>query len=427
MTDFAVTGARVRGFDGLQDIVVSKKTISEISPARKNSTTALKCIDAEGGWVYPSFVNCHTHLDKALMTWAANDKSQYVGGKEIGSMAVVKQGLTPANVVERGSKVIEAALSTGTTFIRTHVDIDPIVQLKGMEGVLRLKERYADYLQIQIAAFAQEGFEYDPKMKDLMRESVRMGAEVVGGKPTSDADWKKHIDILFDIAKEFNCEVDVHVDTNIEKDYQKDVSVHADGRRYPNELEGVYLAEKTIDLGMQGHVIASHLCALDCLEPALRDNVIELLAKAEIGVITMPSVCLYIVARGDTHKVRRGCAPARELLKGGVCTAYATDNLGDAFNLYSNPNMLVNGWLASMMYRMKTVDDIQTVMDMGTLKPAKLMKLKNYGLRPGCDASFMVFQGTDFYDVFVNNRAPKLVFHSGRLTVTNTSESRIVH
>jgi len=426
MTGLAVTSARVRGFDGLQDVIIRDRKIADISSAGKNSTSAVQQIDAEGGWVYPSFVNCHTHLDKALMTWAA-ERSQYVGGKEIGSMAAVKRGLTADNVVERGSKVVEAAITTGTTHIRTHVDVDPIVELRGMEGVLQLKERFSNHVQIQIAAFAQEGFEYAPTMKDLMREAVRMGAEVVGGKPTADTNWRKHIDVLFDIAEEFHCELDVHADTNIEKDYAKDVSEHSGERVYPNELEAVYLAQRAIDRGMQGHVTASHLCALDCLQPALRDNVIGLLAEAKIGVITMPSVCLYTIARGDTHNIRRGCAPARELLRAGICTAYATDNIGDAFNLYSNPNMLANGWLAAMTYQMKTVAEIQTVMDMGTLNAAEIMKLKDYGLKPGCDASFMVFEGSDFYDSFVNIRQPKLVFRSGRLVARNTVQSTIVH
>jgi cytosine deaminase len=76
---------------------------------------------------------------------------------------------------------------------------------------------------------------------------------------------------------------------------------------------------------------------------------------------------------------------------------------------------------------MKTVAEIQTVMDMGTLNAAEIMKLKDYGLKPGCDASFMVFEGSDFYDSFVNIRQPKLVFRSGRLVARNTVQSTIVH
>jgi len=427
MDKFLISGARVRGFEDLQDILVSKGRIVQIKPVEKIPDARIKRIDVEGRWVYPSFINSHTHLDKALMTWAANEKSLYVGGKEVGSMALVKRELSAANVQERGSKVIESAVSSGTTFIRTHVDIDPIVELRGLEGVLRLKERYADHVYIQIVAFAQEGFQCDPKVFDLMKEAVGMGAEVVGGKPTSDGEQRmQSIDRMFEIAASFGCDLDVHVDTDIEKDYHRKVSIHADGRLYPDELEAVHLAERTIEHGMQGRVVASHLCALDTLKPELRSNVVSLLQKAQVGVITSPSVCLYIEARGDTHNTRRGATRAKELLQAGVCTAYATDNIGDAFNLYSNANMLAHGWLTAMMFHMKTVEDIQTVMDMGTLHPAKLLRLERYGLSPGCDASLIVFDGTDFYDIFVNNKVPKLVFFSGRLVAANQRESTLM-
>jgi cytosine/adenosine deaminase-related metal-dependent hydrolase len=75
---------------------------------------------------------------------------------------------------------------------------------------------------------------------------------------------------------------------------------------------------------------------------------------------------------------------------------------------------------------MKTVNDIQTVMDMGTLNPAKIMKINDYGLNVGCNANLNVFDGTDFYDIFVNNKIRKQVYSFGNLVAVSWCEQMIV-
>ena len=75
------------------------------------------------------------------------------------------------------------------------------------------------------------------------------GVDMVGGMPHAEAnleDAQKHIDIAFEIAKEFDADVDMHID---ETD---------DSSSRTLEL----LAETTIREGYQGRVIAGHCCAL---------------------------------------------------------------------------------------------------------------------------------------------------------------------
>lgn len=424
---FVLRNAQIPNFTGLHDIFVSEEKIIKIVDSNRWDNSVSNTIDAGGCWVYPSFVNCHFHLDKVLMTESATEESRYIGGKEVGGLSVAKENLTVSDVVRRGEKMLESVIASGTTYIRTNVDIDPIVEFRALEGVLQLREKYSDKIFIELVAFPQEGFLSDNRIKDMLEESLRMGLEVIGGKPASDpSDKKKHIDILIELAEKFRRDIDVHIDTDMYIDYNSNVSRHKDGKLYPEDLEVVYLAEKVIEHGLEGMATVSHMVALDCLKPELRNNVIELLLKAKMAVVTCPSVSLYEMGRDDPFNTRRGVTNVRELLNAGVTTAYATDNVGDAFNIFASADMMMHGIITAMTCQMKTASDIQTVMNMGTIFPAKIMKLKNYGIHAGGDASFVVYDGNDFYDIFVNNRIRKQVYSKGKLVAINWHEQILI-
>ena len=49
--------------------------------------------------------------------------------------------------------------------------------------MLDLKQAFAGYLDLQIAAFPQEGIYKAPGALDLIEEGLRLGLDVVGGCP----------------------------------------------------------------------------------------------------------------------------------------------------------------------------------------------------------------------------------------------------
>ena len=71
----------------------------------------------------------------------------------------------------------------GTTAMRSHVEVDPIVGLMGFEAILPLRREYAPAIDLQLCAFAQEGILQMPGTEALLREALRMGADLVGGVP----------------------------------------------------------------------------------------------------------------------------------------------------------------------------------------------------------------------------------------------------
>jgi cytosine deaminase len=64
-------------------------------------------------------------------------------------------------------RLIENEISFGTTLLRTHVEVDPIVGMKGVEAILSIREEYKSALTIQVAVFAQEGITNQPGQVEL--------------------------------------------------------------------------------------------------------------------------------------------------------------------------------------------------------------------------------------------------------------------
>src|SRR5258708_34602545 len=104
-------------------------------------------------------------------------------------------------------------------------------------------------MDIQIVAFPQEGIVKSPGTEALMRQGMKLGVDVVGGMPfneASPADSRRHVEIVFEIAKEFDADIDIPVDETDDP--------------MPPTLEVV--AELTLKNGMQRPVTAPHTCAL---------------------------------------------------------------------------------------------------------------------------------------------------------------------
>ena len=57
----------------------------------------------------------------------------------------------------RATRTLEKAILQGTTHMRTHLEVDPGVGLRSLEGVLPLIKEYAWAIDLQICVFPQEG------------------------------------------------------------------------------------------------------------------------------------------------------------------------------------------------------------------------------------------------------------------------------
>ena len=77
------------------------------------------------------------------------------------------------------------------------------------------KEEFRGVVDLQVVAFAQDGIVREPGTADLLRQSMELGADVVGGIPWiefTEADMAEHVRICFDIAVGSDADVSMLLD-----------------------------------------------------------------------------------------------------------------------------------------------------------------------------------------------------------------------
>lgn len=211
--DLIIRNARLRHREGLADVGIAGERIEAIAP-RIAGGAALE-IDAGGRLTTPSFVEPHIHLDKVLTAERARENPTNIFEESIAIMREVKRAYTVEDVADRATRVVHWLVGHGVTLIRSYVDVDTIVGLRALEGVVAARERCRHLARIELIAFPQEGIWCDPGADELMRAAVERGADVVGGMPYAEmieADSDRHIDFAFDLARRFDKDVQMHVD-----------------------------------------------------------------------------------------------------------------------------------------------------------------------------------------------------------------------
>ena len=133
--DLIFRNATTRSSPATVDIGISGGRIAAIEPRLAAEGAE---IDAGGRLVLPGFVDTHIHLDKACLLGRCGHDHGSVGDA-IRAVAAMKRDFTVDDIYTRGSKVIERAVVHGTTRMRTHVEIDPRIGLRGFEAIKALK------------------------------------------------------------------------------------------------------------------------------------------------------------------------------------------------------------------------------------------------------------------------------------------------
>jgi cytosine deaminase len=394
--DLRLTGCRLPDGRGPLDLAIAGGRIVAVGappgPARQT-------IAVDGRLVTPGLVESHIHLDKALLTDRVPPARDVA--EAIRVTAEAKRRFTVEDIARRARRALDLAVAAGTTAMRTHVEVDPIVGLKGMEAVLPLKREYAPALELQVCAFAQEGILGAPGTEDLLRRALAAGADLVGGVPYVDADALRHIAIVFELAREFDVDVDFHVDFFDE----------------PEHLHVLEIVEQTLRASWQGRVVVGHLTELAALPPPKLDGVVAAIARAGIGVVCIPTTDLYFMGRRDVTNVRRGLTPVRRLLAAGVPVALASNNIRNPFTPVGTADLTHSAFVASMAAHMGAPDDLRALLETLTTHPARMLRLEGYGLAPGARATLVVWECERPEDIVAALPGRALVVKDGRVTL----------
>ena len=177
-----IKNASLLGRVGLWNILIVDGMILKIGDADiyDESFFSQECsvLDVSSKLVLPGFVDAHVHLDKCYLL----DRCQAIRGDFSEAMSetlAAKKSFSSEDVRNRAKRLIENEISFGTTLMRTHVEVDPIVGFISLRVILALRKEYEDLITIQVAVFAQEGITNQPGQREMMWEALKMGMNVL--------------------------------------------------------------------------------------------------------------------------------------------------------------------------------------------------------------------------------------------------------
>jgi cytosine deaminase len=366
--DLVLRQCRIAGNEErLVDIGIRNGTIAAIETQLPDSVPGE---NLAGRLVFPGFVETHIHLDKSCILDRCNAGRSL--DDAIASVAAAKRNFTEDDVYARGSRTLEKAILHGTTRMRTHVEVDPRVGLRSFDAIRKLKADYAFAIDLEICVFPQEGLLNDPGTDELLVEACRRGADLVGGCPYTDTKPNEQIERIFAIAREFNLDVDFHLDFDLD----------------PSWMHLKEVCTQTVAHGWSNRVAVGHVTKLSALPTDALRAAAALLADSGVALTVLPATDLYLMGRKAGHSVPRGVTPAHRLLDRGVVCSIATNNVLNPFTPFGDCSLVR---MANLYANVAHVgpDEFPACFEMVTTLPARLMNLRDYGIRVGHPADIV--------------------------------------
>ena len=320
--EVTIESVALPGRTGAFRVTLRDGSIGAIRPAEQTG---------EAAWLaLPGFANLHAHADRAYTVQSFRPRSL---ADAVAAAAAARALFTAADVAARATRLFEQSVGHGVARIRTHTDVDPVVEMRSMEGVLVAKQRIGERLDVEVIAFSTSKNDLaEPHALDRLERAVAMGADLIGASLNASADPSRALESLFDLAEQSGLPVDLHLDEHLEPDHM---------------LAGM-VADAVIARGLQGRVTLSHLCVLATLGAAAASALIEKLAHAGVTVVALPAANLFLQDRGERSPARRGVTLARELLAAGVSVRCGTDNIRDWFYPFGDGDMLETALFAAV-------------------------------------------------------------------------------
>ncbi len=412
MYDLLIKNARIGNTSQTGDIAIENGTIAKIAPDVAENT-AKTVISAEGNLVAPGFVDSHTHFDKAL---SLGTKESPTLEQAVANFTAYLGGMSPveikADIKKRAAQVARMCLAGGTTTVRTHSNVEAAMGLTGMEALNEVKKELREFIDIQITALPS--FYGGPEALKTRFEQLEQAAaagmmDYLGGAMHLHENWEELTERLFDLAVKYDLPIDFHVDEH----------------DAPDVRNFMQIARLTKKYGYEGRVSCGHVTALCAVDDDTAKEAIRLAKDAKLNIITLPSCNLYLMGRTDKQPIRRGVTRIREFLDAGVNISYASDNIRDPFRPIGNGDMVEEGLICAQVAQMVTRSDLETVFAMGTVNPAKALRLADYGLEAGKKADLVVFSCDTAAEALAGQATRRYVVKNGKIVAETTKTTKV--
>ena len=397
--DLIIRNARLAGHPADEPLDIGVKGGRIVAIERALAADA-QVYDAQGHLACPGLIETHIHLDKSRIIdrCAPQERSRW---SPVKAVAPLKKSMSVEDVRARAAHTLEECIKHGTTRMRTQVEVDPGIGMRGFEAVTSLIADYKWAIDIEICVFPQEGLTNYPGTEELLVEGLKRGARLIGGAPRYDSDEAGQIRRIFELARAFDVDIDLHLDVGPTADA---MNIHL-------------VRELTDEFKRGGRVVVGHMAKLSLLPPGQVEALARSLASTGIAVTVLPTTDLFLMGRERDHGVVRGVADANLLCAHGVNCSLSSNNILNPATPYGDCSLIRMANLYANVLQLDRPAQLRECFAMLTQRSARLLNLADYGFAVGHPADIVVINARTPEQAIAEIAQPLAVFKHGKRTV----------
>jgi cytosine deaminase len=399
--------------DGLASLEfwIENGRIAAISAAGSGGETG-PGVDLRNSMVWPCFADVHTHIDKGHI-WP---RQRNPDGTRPGALKSAEQdrnaNWNAEDVHARMNFSLACAYAHGTAAIRTHIDSTPPQHKISWPVVSDIRDEWAGRITLQtvclepIWGYADTGF--GTEIADMM---VEYGG-ILGAVLNIQDDTDDLLDFVIGLAIDRGLDLDFHVDEM--------------GDPAARSFDSIAEALIRNDFGKPVNV--GHCCSLAIRPPDEVAHALDLAAKADLRVVSLPMCNMYLQDRPQPGAPARtprwrGVTILHELKARGIPVAIASDNARDPLYAYGDLDGLE---VFTQAVRTAHLDyPIGDWPEAITRTPADTMGLADIGrLKSGGPADMVIFRARSYSELLCRPQHDRAVLRAGRAIDTMPPDYR---
>jgi cytosine/creatinine deaminase len=385
------------------DLFIDDGRLLRLQQPGSTHAEVMECVDLGGRQVWPMLIDIHTHLDKGHTVERSPNSDGTFQNARLAAIAD-RPNWTAADLRRRIGFGLRCAHAHGVSAIRTHIDTYPDTAERSWDVICDVREAWAGRIDLQMVSLCPIDLLQDA-FGDRVAALVATSRGVLGGvtrasignhgAPLGDVDAM--LDRLFALAARHDLDVDLHVDETGD----------------PAAATLPFIARAALRAGFAGRVVCGHCCSLAVQSQSEVDRTLDLLAEADIAIVTLPTVNMYLQDRTIGRTPRwRGVTVVHEMLRRGIRVAAAGDNCRDSFYAYGDHDMVDTFRQAVRI--LHADHPLSTAPALVGASPAQIGKFNGHGrLEVGSPARLIVFNARSINEIVSRPHSDRIVIDRG--------------
>jgi cytosine/creatinine deaminase len=397
------------------DLLVDDGKLARIERPGGKRDDGIACVDIGGRQVWPTLIDIHTHLDKGHTV----ERSPNVDGTFLNARlaaAADRPNWTTPDLRRRMDFGLRCAYAHGVSAIRSHIDTYHETIERSWKVFREMRDEWRGRIDLQAVALCPIDLLED-EFGDRVASTVAKSDGLLGGVTRASignhAAPLDNIDALLDrmffLAARHGLAVDLHVDETHD----------------PAAATLPFVARAAMRNGYRGRVVCGHCCSLAMQSESEVDRTLDLVAEADIAIVTLPTVNMYLQDRKENRTPRwRGVTVVHEMIRRGIRVAAAGDNCRDSFHAYGDHDVLDTFRQAVRILHLD--HPIRDAPALVSATAAQIGKFANHGrLVAGAPARLIVFNARTVNEIISRPQSDRVVVEGGeriRVDVPDYSE-----